>query len=1135
MIPSSESLDFAASVAENAEDSQDLLGEKIGKNSAEDTDSSRDRLPQDGGEKITKNADLLFDPFASLIGADPSSENPDASVTENADVGEKITKNADLLFDPFASLIEGDPSSENLDIGASAADSSHDHLAQDGGGKIDKNADLLFDPFASLIDGDSLQQKDSSVEKTAESSDGKSPSEIITSEILANQNAGEINPFAFVRTGTSPQKVSTPIFDPFDNVHDEGTEKRDQMGEKDIMQDFDPFSTIDDLDPTNPSLLSVKQMSLPGSSGASSEVSPDSSGKIPGTPQNSCVDSESEFDNYASQYNLPSFNSSEMVRKIQEKKAALSEALDGIGGENGNEPEHDPFTPPNSFSDENFENFAKGLSKDKSLPSFHSAEMTKRLKDRKEMFDDYGENDKPMDVENNEDEENFPFTPTNSVQNNSFDEFMKSSQDLPSFNNAEMVEKIRDKKAKLSVDADDDVDADGLEINDEKEAGYGSCPFTPRNSVVDGVLDDYMKRQVLPSFDSDEMVEKIRRKKSEIADDDDLMEETGHLEKYPFTPRNSLAGGKSDCTSPLDDLSTNQIEELVRAKQRSDGNSSPSAEIGHDSGFRDITDLETPTALTGNVAAYQIAKDLTNNCDKNDSEKSGTGNWKDVRPSSMEKEMAYEITQSLIGTALDDFNPELETAQNTQENAHEEPNLIRPTKPDPLNLGGSVEIETEYLSDIDPLGGNMGLADTPKELNFSTNAEKDLIESTSFNQQEMEKSGSDQFDPTKDAGGDSILHETSESLGTSDIHGGGDTSDTLNLTEMVSLDETNKSENTRSIVVNSEKELLTSGISASSVDGSYVLSEAELTPERGNHGTLSEGGEKVPSTPGGDRRKENPPMAESTPIRANASSVSDPLKTSTPEAGQQNRPSWPANTATNESGHSPDETSALEEQAAAIVETAMKSAQEIVIGEERSSQGQDGMSSQGERSSQGHDERSSLVYDKRSSQGEISSRGQGERSSQGQIERSTSEISGEDTRMGDVSSEEILAGNLKSTTSNDDDLKIQSESRDADVSHSLDEGNVFSPDVRYDAGSKKEYYYTTAGRISLTMDSMDTTSSPHRTASSSRADEPAVLDVTQEIRTKNLKVGRENLTPTEPCHACNNPKRLGFLVILLTN
>lgn len=90
---------------------------------------------------------------------------------------------------------------------------------------------------------------------------------------------------------------------------------------------------------------------------AGSSQSSSNQNSCPYTPQNSCNDGGMEQDPYARQI-LPSFNSREMMEKIESKRGKLRGYVGDGEGDNNSTASY-PFTPKNSFVDGSFENYIR--------------------------------------------------------------------------------------------------------------------------------------------------------------------------------------------------------------------------------------------------------------------------------------------------------------------------------------------------------------------------------------------------------------------------------------------------------------------------------------------------------------------------------------------------------------------------------------------------------------------------------------------------------------------------------------------------------------------------------------------------------------------------------------------------------
>jgi len=125
--------------------------------------------------------------------------------------------------------------------------------------------------------------------------------------------------------------------------------------------------------------------------------------------------------------------------------------------------------------------------------------------------------------------------PPNSIQDSGFNAVGEKDHGLPSFNSAEMVERIQKKRASVGQipetfepDESDvfDSDMDRMEVN--------GVPFTPQNSFKeDG--ESFMRDRSLPSMNNSSIVEKVQRKRDSLGvlmevDHDEAKEESDGVE-----------------------------------------------------------------------------------------------------------------------------------------------------------------------------------------------------------------------------------------------------------------------------------------------------------------------------------------------------------------------------------------------------------------------------------------------------------------------------------------------------------------------------------------------------------------------------------------------------------------------------
>ncbi|XP_071140640.1 uncharacterized protein PF3D7_1120600-like isoform X2 [Mytilus edulis] len=389
----------------------------------------------------------------------------------------------------------------------------------------------------------------------------------------------------------------------------------------------------------------------------------------------------------------------------------------------------------------------------------------------------------------------YPITPPNSFIDSTGHAHVKEFV-LPSLNSAEMLEKIREKKGRLR--STESTSADGTE-NDPN-----SVPYTPSNSYMDGDFDQYAKDHQLPSFNSMEMVQRIKQKRSSMEmsrldEEDDIVRlrsESGEV--TPYTPHNSYRDLSLLEKNYKTFLDTNKLHQTLRnieddaseAQQEADEDSLAVKEIT-DSGLLmfDTSDMLNPTDIDNNVVAVGIAQEMVkkettsddllvsffdapsdggsrltdsslSSFDGKPSQDSAKGSNNDNNFQNFESkggnvdhlqtedlvlnqsinEFAQNLTENLIENAINSFpvneipnETEKEELSATSPVSTEEfyfkenknlEILESPSSTGSVTTPEEVPVETDYLSSVDPMLGNLDLVKASEE--------KEIVESISF-------------------------------------------------------------------------------------------------------------------------------------------------------------------------------------------------------------------------------------------------------------------------------------------------------------------------------------------------------------------------------------------------------------------
>lgn len=228
----------------------------------------------------------------------------------------------------------------------------------------------------------------------------------------------------------------------------------------------------------------------------------DSTDSCPYTPHNSVADFQ--FDAFAKEHNLRTLNNSQMVRDVEQKRKSLGGEVDLVSSSTDQEEaENVPFTPCNSFVSEQFGDL---YNRDSSLRSLNNAEIVQQIQEKRasmsgiastaleegEENEEECNEEKKMEEDDGE-EDVVPFTPQNSFMESNFDRLAKE-HNLPSFNNADMVLRVQQKRSSLGNMMADPEEGKVMSPGAEGEDGdleQSYSPFTPQNSFVESHMEKY--------------------------------------------------------------------------------------------------------------------------------------------------------------------------------------------------------------------------------------------------------------------------------------------------------------------------------------------------------------------------------------------------------------------------------------------------------------------------------------------------------------------------------------------------------------------------------------------------------------------------------------------------------------------
>ena len=466
-----------------------------------------------------------------------------------------------------------------------------------------------------------------------------------------------------------------------------------------------------------------------------------------------------------------------MVEKIQEKKAAL--------GSSGSEEAGvlSPFTPQNSYVDTDF---PSACAKETQLPSFHSSDMVERIRVKRSSMErdlQGGEEGSEFDTALLNDGQS-PFTPHNSYVEGSLEKY--ATETLPSLNNAEIANKIKQKQAELTEAAGQPPSGTdsppGLVIS----ADSPGAPYTPQNSYRESHLEAL-------SFDShladlNEVAERLSLTGSESSgslNEPKAIRASNRVHQQGISPQEAKGFFVSEMGESADPPSLSGLSDEGRSGSPEDSGAKRKgalfSQLQDDEAARDVTEkaiqriayelanemiqkaLETfpsgsvkelvPSegAAGKTVSHPSISEDSSPTMDESDQELSHplspTGQLSPEKPDSSPER---DLTGSALVSSSDserfaaEFSHPAEASMKTSSSLADElaqaldkgraegfgnfPQQRLSLLESSIPRSESYEIETEYLSDMDPLH----CVHSPDANIIETDANKEVVEGASF-------------------------------------------------------------------------------------------------------------------------------------------------------------------------------------------------------------------------------------------------------------------------------------------------------------------------------------------------------------------------------------------------------------------
>ncbi|XP_048748356.2 protein prune homolog 2-like isoform X2 [Ostrea edulis] len=461
---------------------------------------------------------------------------------------------------------------------------------------------LNFDPLGSTVNSDTLL--DFSDNSASVPKDSGSTNPIFLLEPAANSNnnstsrdllglfdstATQNNPKINIKLSNSPEGPST------------------SSGIPDLLGDFTEADVMESPLRTPDLMQSLSEASSgpgstmnshPGSGYPSHTVTPPETA----TPPNSLISSGFHSNN---EFTLPSMNNAEIIEKIQQKKSQMMPH-----GSRGDSSENYPFTPNNSVADIQFDSLAR----EHNLRTLNNSQMVQQVEHKRKSLGGEAELLPASDLGG----ENVPFTPQNSFVSEQFSEFYSRESSLPSLNNAEMLQRIQEKRASM---AGGDIEADREEEED-------SVPFTPQNSFIESNFDLIAKEYMLPSLNNADTVRQVQQKRSSLSsrlEDTEAAESAAPVEGgvsstdaeggvspgqsfSPFTPQNSFVESNMEKFDKLG-LDFNSLN--TRLLDISQDKPTAALPLVPNLSQLDPMTFNPTTTIPENVVAKKIAEDMT--------------------------------------------------------------------------------------------------------------------------------------------------------------------------------------------------------------------------------------------------------------------------------------------------------------------------------------------------------------------------------------------------------------------------------------------------------------------------------------------------------------------------------------------
>ncbi|KAK3596594.1 hypothetical protein CHS0354_020934 [Potamilus streckersoni] len=583
------------------------------------------------------------------------------------------------------------------------------------------------------------------------------------------------------QSGVSTPLINSGISTPFDSLHvnHSGRNSESESGYPTITQ-TPPHSFTEsgmanlDKDHVLPSFNSSEMVERIHRKKASLHEAIEinfNTNSVPYTPQNSFI--EGTFDAAMIDRDLPSFDNSEFLQKIQEKRSSLA----GIHeGDADSKVSQYPYAPHNSLIDATFDKYAQ-----ENLSSMNDADAVESVREKQaalafltgsDMNNLSTQNENPSlgsvksnnpFLENIESEasssinpflfmddsvltmEKFmsPFTPQNSFSESNLPLMANRDSSIKTETHSRKLLSIMDNENFKNVAAQN---PSFMNIEENLDSMQKETEEIKNDVCETGSLDNNFKEQ---EGQGEHEQREISFKEEENNDSQLFKNDLFYIERGKEVLSSSFKSVVNASILAEDDVRLSEISNSwgqdIQQQDIVDDDNLDSANIQSPSGKSKTDGLDRECQIIESSIAHTEAssdneEELENECDTRSEEDL-------LRSREMEEiqEIAYSVAGEIIQTVLDNF-PDFhipnvaKTLQVVESISLEKGSEVPITEVPNKSEGESIfSLETEYLPNMDPLGGNMDLVTSPSFSAQDKDNEFGDVETVSFHRASHEE------------------------------------------------------------------------------------------------------------------------------------------------------------------------------------------------------------------------------------------------------------------------------------------------------------------------------------------------------------------------------------------------------------